>query len=152
MDHLQPHRMGIFTRRELSTGHQKIGWPMQIANIEKNGLPYSSYWKVVSKKYNIPVRTTLLSVAFCIIYGLLYIASTQAFNSIVNTTVLMLNITFVVPQGIVLTRGRSVIPKRPFNLGNTGYAVNIFSVLWMIVSGVFLCFPNKLPTTLDSMN
>lgn len=64
----------------------------------------------------------------------------------------MLNITFVVPQGIVLVRGRSVIPKRPFNLGNAGYAVNMFSILWMIVSGVFLCFPNKVPTTLDSMN
>lgn len=98
------------------------------------------------------MRTTLLSVAFCVIYGLLYIASTQAFNSIVNTTVLMLNITFVVPQGIVLTRGRGCIPKRPFNLGTIGYAVNAFSVLWMVVSGVLLCFPNKLPTSLDSMN
>ena len=97
-----------------------------------NGLPWSSYWNYISPKYDIPVRTTLLSVGFCAIYGVIYIASTAAFNSIVNTTILMLNITFVVPQGILLTRGRKWLPKGPYTLGKFGYAVNAFSVVWMI--------------------
>lgn len=89
---------------------------------------------------------------FCAIYGVIYIASTAAFNSIVNTTILMLNITFVVPQGILLTRGRKWLPKGPYTLGKFGYAVNAFSVVWMILSGIFLCFPVSNPTTLGSMN
>ncbi|KAH8130097.1 hypothetical protein ACSS6W_008232 [Trichoderma asperelloides] len=117
-----------------------------------NGLPLSDYWKHVSTTFNIPVRTTLLSAGFCAIYGLVYIASTEAFNSIINTTILMLNITFVVPQGIVLTRGRHHIPKRPFKLGKLGYAVNAFSIIWVTIGGIFLCFPATNPTSLESMN
>lgn len=107
---------------------------------------------MISKRFRIPVRTTLLSACFCAIYGLLWIASTQAFNSLVNTAILLLNLTFTVPQGILLTRGRSVLPKRPFNLGRFGYPVNCFSVLWMIVSGTFLCFPNTIPAETTTMN
>ena len=88
----------------------------------------------------------------CLIYGLLYIASTRAFNTIINTAVLMLNITYTVPQGILATCGRSRLPRRPFNLGVYGYAVNMFSVLWLVVSGVFFCFPATYPTTVASIN
>lgn len=64
----------------------------------------------------------------------------------------MLNLTYTVPQGILATAGRHRLPPRPFNLGIFGYAVNIFSVLWLIVSGVFFCFPSTNPTTTGSMN
>ncbi|PYI16615.1 amino acid transporter [Aspergillus violaceofuscus CBS 115571] len=117
-----------------------------------NGLPFSKYWSVVDEKLGIPVRTTLLSAGFCAIYGLLYIASTQAFNSIINTAVLMLNITYVVPQGILAVRGRTRLPARYFNLGTLGYGVNVFSVLWVILSGIFFCFPTSTSPTLENMN
>lgn len=118
----------------------------------QNGLPFSKYWSVVDEKLGIPVRTTLLSAGFCAIYGLLYIASTQAFNSIINTAVLMLNITYVVPQGILAIRGRTRLPARYYDLGPWGYGVNVFSVLWVILSGIFFCFPTSNPPTLENMN
>lgn len=118
----------------------------------QNGLPFSNYWNHINERLDIPVRTTLLSAGFCAIYGLLYIASTAAWTSIINTAILVLNITFTVPQGILATRGRGHLPKRPFNLGKFGYAINIFSVLWLIVSGIFFCFPATNPTTVESMN
>ncbi|KAJ5097065.1 amino acid transporter [Penicillium angulare] len=117
-----------------------------------NGIPFSRYWSVVDPKRNIPVRATLLSAGFCVVYGLLYIASTQAFNSIINTAVLMLNITYTVPQAILLVRGRNMLPARYFNLGNYGYLVHTFSVLWLILSGVLFCFPTRNPPTLSNMN
>lgn len=64
----------------------------------------------------------------------------------------MLNLTYTVPQGILATCGRHRLPRRPFDLGHWGYAVNVFSVLWLIVSGVFFCFPVTYPTTVASMN
>ncbi|KAJ6094544.1 hypothetical protein N7467_002057 [Penicillium canescens] len=117
-----------------------------------NGLPFSSYWSEIDSKRNVPVRATLLSAGFCAIYGLLYIASTQAFNSIINTAVLMLNITYTVPQAILVVQGRHLLPSRSFNLGRWGYLVHIFSVLWLILSGIFFCFPTTSPPTLANMN
>lgn len=118
----------------------------------QHGLPYSDYWKVVNKKFEFPVRTTFLSAAFCAVYGLLYVASTAAYNSIINTAIVMLNITYTVPQAILLVHGRDRLPARPFDLGRFGYAVNAWSVIWLAVSGVFFCFPPTNPTTLNSMN
>lgn len=126
----------------------RIAWAFS----RDNGLPFSSYWNHIHPRYDIPVRTTLLSAGFCLLYGLLYIASSRAFNTIINTAVIMLNLTYTVPQGILATCGRHRLPRRPFDLGVWGYTVNVFSVLWLIVSGTFFCFPVALPTTVGSMN
>ncbi|GLB07883.1 hypothetical protein AtubIFM57258_003251 [Aspergillus tubingensis] len=118
-----------------------------------NGLPFSTHWSKVDSKRGIPVQATLLSAGFCAVYGLLYIASTQAFNSIINTAILMLNITYTVPQGILASCGRDRLPARYYNLGRVpGYAVNVFSVGWLVVSGVFFCFPTTRTPTIGDMN
>lgn len=65
----------------------------------------------------------------------------------------MMNISYTVPQGILLTCGRHRLPRREFDLGPVlGYMVNAFSVLWVTVSGVFFCLPTELPTTVGNMN
>ncbi|KAK1140987.1 hypothetical protein N8T08_009733 [Aspergillus melleus] len=116
------------------------------------GLPVSSYWSRISPKYKIPVRTTFLTAVFCLIYGLLYIASTDAFNSIVNMSFMFLTFTYVAPQTILLFGRRESLPKRPFNLGRWGYAVNAFSTAWFGFTLVLVCFPTQIPTTKGSMN
>ncbi|CAI6013903.1 unnamed protein product [Clonostachys chloroleuca] len=117
------------------------------------GLPYSNYWNHISPKFEFPVRTTLLSVVFCIIYGVLYLASSQAFNSIIITAVLGVNISYVVPQAITLFHGRSRLPDRPFKLGKVcGYLCNAWTPLWVTTIGVFICFPNVIPVSAASMN
>jgi choline transport protein len=131
---------------------QYLSFIINSLTFSKNGLPFSDYWSEIDSKRNIPVRATLLSAAFCVIYGLLYIASTQAFNSIINTAVLMLNITYTVPQALLAIRGRDMLPPRYFDLGKYGYSVHIFSVLWLILSGVLFCFPTTNPPTLANMN
>ncbi|KAI9150864.1 Choline transport protein [Paramyrothecium foliicola] len=118
-----------------------------------HGLPYSSFWNHIHSKYEFPVRTTLLSVGFCIVYGLLYIASTQAFNSIITTAVLAINISYIVPAALILIRGREkTLPNRPFKLGIFGYFCNAWAPLWITTIGVFIAFPNVLPVTAGSMN
>ncbi|KAJ3466538.1 hypothetical protein MRS44_004102 [Fusarium solani] len=116
------------------------------------GLPYHEYWTEINKRFQLPLRATILSACFCTIYGLLYIASTAAFNSIITTAVLALNITYCVPQGICATYGRSRLPKRYLNLGNWGYIPNFFAPLWVTIIGTFFCFPGALPVEAGSMN
>ena len=92
------------------------------------------------------MRTTVAACVFGCLYGLIYLASTTAFNSIITSAVLFLNISYAIPQAIVAIQGRSkVLPDRPFNLGRLGYICNIFAPLWITVMTVFVCFPPTLP-------
>ncbi|KAH7121531.1 amino acid/polyamine transporter I [Dactylonectria macrodidyma] len=116
------------------------------------GLPFASYWQHIDPKRGIPWRTTVLSAVFCAIYGLIYIASTAAFNSIINALCLMLNLSYIIPQAILLTQGRGKLPQHPYNLGKWGYAVNLYSVVFLIVIGVVFCLPQTNPTSINSMN
>jgi choline transport protein len=52
----------------------------------------------------------------------------------------MFVITYTVPQAILAIQGTDILPSRPYNLGSYGKAVHIFSVLWLIVGGIFFCF------------
>lgn len=117
------------------------------------GLPYSLFFSHVSERFQFPVRTTLLALVFCSIYGLLYLVSTTAFNSIITSAVLYLNITYAIPQGLVAVRGRkSVLPDHPFDLGTMGYACNFLSPILVTVVGVLICFPPELPVTHENIN
>ncbi|KAL4886414.1 choline transporter [Aspergillus karnatakaensis] len=117
-----------------------------------NGTPFPAFFSRISPKYNFPVHTTIVAFIFSCIYGLLYLASTTAFNSIITSAVLFMNITYAIPQGILLTRGRKSLPARYMDLGWVGYVCNIFSVGWIVVLGVLVCMPPGLPVTLGSMN
>ncbi|KAJ5836657.1 hypothetical protein N7447_002683 [Penicillium robsamsonii] len=66
----------------------------------------------------IPASYDLGSMIFADIYGLIYLASTTAFNSIITSAVTLLNLSYAVPQAILATRGRAqCLPKRPLGLG-----------------------------------
>ena len=115
-------------------------------------MPFANYFSKVDTRLGFPVRTTIASIVFCCCYGLLFLASATAFNSIITSAVLFLNITYAVPQAIVLFKGRKSLPSRYLNLGYLGYFCNIFSILWIVVLGTLVCFPPHLPVTVGTMN
>lgn len=116
-------------------------------------MPFSDYFSNIHPKLGFPLRTTLAAFTFSCIYGLLYLASTTAFNSIVTSAVLFLNITYAIPQGILLCRNREeALPPRYLKLGWLGYVCNIFSCTWVLVLIVFICMPPRLPVEVGSMN
>ena len=117
------------------------------------GLPYSSFFSHVSERHQFPVRTTVLALIFCSIYGLLYLISTTAFNSIITSAVLYLNITYAIPQGLIAARGRkNILPDHPFDLGWMGYVCNFLSPILVTVAGMLICFPPELPVTRQNIN
>ena len=117
------------------------------------GLPYSSFFSHISERHKFPIRTTILALGFCSIYGLLYLISTTAFNSIITSAVLYLNITYAVPQALIAIRGRkNILPNHPFDLGSIGYACNFLSPILVTVVGVLICFPPELPVTRLNIN
>ncbi|KAL4873647.1 hypothetical protein BDV12DRAFT_207489 [Aspergillus spectabilis] len=117
-----------------------------------NGTPFSPFFLQIDPHFKFPVRTTIAAFLFSCLYGLLYLASTTAFNSIITSAVLFLNITYTVPQAILLSRGRLSLPARYLKLGWIGWICNVFSVSWIVVLGVLVCMPPNIPITLGSMN
>ncbi|KAF2963967.1 hypothetical protein GQX73_g9605 [Xylaria multiplex] len=127
----------------------RIAWALA----RDNGTPFSHYFSKVDERLVFPVRTTIAAFIFVLLYGLLYLASTTAFNSIVTSAVLFLNITYAVPQGILLFQGRNKsLPPRYLNLGIVGYICNTFSILWIAVLGVLISMPPELPVYTATMN
>ena len=119
-----------------------------------NGLPYSKVFAKTHPTLQVPANATIATAVFCILYGLIYIGSTTAFNSFISLSILGLNITYVIPQAITVICGcDAVLPKRQFTLGPTfGPFCNIFAALWMMVFGILFCFPVFLPVTAQNMN
>ncbi|KAH8898675.1 amino acid transporter [Thozetella sp. PMI_491] len=117
------------------------------------GTPFPDFFSHVDTKLQFPARATLLALVFISVYGLIYMASTTAFNSVITSAVLFLNVTLAAPQTILVLRGREkVLPQRPLRLGYVGGFCNIFSTLWVIVLVVLVCLPPVLPVTVGSMN
>lgn len=71
----------------------------------------------------------------------------------VNTAILFLQTSCVIPQAILLYRGRDqVLPKRYFNLGKLGPFVNGTAVAWVVFLDVLYCFPTVRPVTAQNMS
>ncbi|KAJ5496523.1 amino acid transporter [Penicillium fimorum] len=118
------------------------------------GLPCSDFFARIHHKHHAPVNATIACAVVIILYGLIYIASVTAFNSFISMSILSLNLTYALPQAILLIRGREqILPKRPFNLGRyLGPICNAFSILWVLFITILFCFPTSIPTTTASMN
>ncbi|KAJ5177646.1 amino acid transporter [Penicillium coprophilum] len=118
------------------------------------GLPCAGFFAQIHHKYHAPVNATVGCAVVIITYGLIYIASVTAFNSFISMSILSLNLTYALPQAILLVRGRErILPKRPFNLGHyLGPICNAFSIIWVLFITILFCFPTSVPTTTVSMN
>ncbi|KAJ3580470.1 hypothetical protein NPX13_g87 [Xylaria arbuscula] len=139
--------MGATLSCHAATGRQ--AW----AFARDGGLPYSDWIGIIHPKFQMPMNSTILCAIVISVYGLIYIGSTTAFNSFVNASILVLNVSYVVPQAVVLWQGRErVLPPRELNLGRLGPWVNGFSVAWILLYTVLFSFPLTYPTTAQSMN
>lgn len=120
-----------------------------------NGLPCSRIFAKISPTLQMPVNATIASSVFVACYGAIYVGSTTAFNSFISMSILSLNVTYAIPQGIVFFRGRDkVLPhSRQFNLGKIfGPFCNIFCVCWVSLYTVLFCLPTFLPAEVKDMN
>jgi choline transport protein len=87
------------------------------------------------------------------IYGVIFLGSTTAFSAMVNAAIVFLQTSCVIPQAILLYRGRDrVLPERHFSLGRYGAVINALAVAWVGFLNVLYCFPTALPVTPQNMS
>lgn len=116
-----------------------------------NGLPYSRYWSKVNPELGVPLNAHLMSCAWIVLLGVLYLASSTAFNSLITGCIAFLLLSYVVPVICLLWRKRQ-IQHGPFWLGKIGLFSNYVLLGWTVFALVFFCFPAVMPVTKDNMN
>ncbi|KAJ5618749.1 hypothetical protein N7510_002733 [Penicillium lagena] len=116
-------------------------------------LPYSSFWMQVSDRFEMPLNAMLLSGTVITIYGVIFIGSTTAFSAMVSAAVIFQQTSCVLPQAVLLYRGREkILPQRYFKLGKLGPVVNAVAVSWVLFLDVLYCFPTTRPVTPQNMS
>lgn len=71
----------------------------------------------------------------------------------VNAAIVFQQTSCIIPQAIVLFRGRDkVLPERYFNLGVFGAPINAIAVAWVLFLDVLYCFPTSMPVTPQNMS
>jgi choline transport protein len=100
-----------------------------------------------------PVNTVEYLSNFDQLYGLIFIGSSTAFSAMISAAIILLQSSCVIPQAILLYRGRDrVLPERYFNLGRLGPVINATSVAWVVFLNVIYCIPTTMPATPQNMS
>ncbi|KAM5342193.1 hypothetical protein ACJ41O_015224 [Fusarium nematophilum] len=128
------------------TSGSRLLWAMA----RDNGTPCANL-SHLHPKLNVPVRAILVQAVFNLLFG-----PEVAFNAYIASCTLFLNLSYAAPVMILLIRGRGFLLADPpeFSLGHglMGYIVNYISVIFVLVTSVFFCFPPAIPINLSTMN
>lgn len=115
-------------------------------------IPGYRLWRRVNKRLDVPVWAILLSAVIDCLLGLIYFGSSAAFNSFTGVATICLSTSYGLPILISILRRREAVKNSTFSLGPFGYAINIVTILWIILAVVLFCMPVTLPVTPPSMN
>ena len=114
--------------------------------------PFHTFFSRISPTWDNPVRANIFCACFTTCIGCIYVGSTTAFNAFVGSFVVLTTVSYGISIAAHMsTRRKSVIPG-PFHLGKFGWAINIISLLYIIMSDILFCFPFVKPVTAQNMN
>lgn len=117
-----------------------------------HALPGSKYWSKIHPKTGTPVNAHLMCCGMSAIIGLIYLASSTAYNSMLVACVTFLLVSYCVPVIYLLKRGRKNFEYGPFKLGKMGYVYNYVLLGWSVFAVIFFSFPWYEPVTASNMN
>lgn len=115
-------------------------------------IPGYRLWRKVNKRLDVPIWAIILSAVVDCLLGLIYFGSTAAFNSFTGVATICLSTSYGLPILISVIRRRQAVKNSTFSLGRFGYAINIVTILWIVLAVVLFCMPVTLPVTASSMN
>lgn len=127
---------------------------MTYAFARDGGLPFSRFFARVHPKLDVPLESLGLTVLVVLIFGCIFLGSSDAFNAIVSASVVALGVSYGMPVAVNVLRGRKMLPPtRPFVLPTWfGWVANLIGLAFVIITTVLFVFPPALPVTGTSMN
>ncbi|WWD19402.1 hypothetical protein CI109_103862 [Kwoniella shandongensis] len=127
-----------------------------VMSTARDGLygPLSPHLARVHPRLAVPHWSLVFVAIWITIFGLI---CDVALNAILSSSVVLLEISYVIPITLVLVRGTRVLepagyPKRVLTMGRFRPFVNAFALIFAIVTIVFFCFPPAIPVSGTSMN
>lgn len=101
-------------------------------------MPFSSYFSTINPKTHVPSRAIAFCFVFNVLFGLLYLGPSVAFNAYVASTTIFLNVSYALPVVILVIRGRKILAaeKGAFSLGKYGYFANYVGIIFVGVTSV----------------
>lgn len=112
-------------------------------------IPGSKLWSKVDSRFDIPLWALTLSAIVDCLLGLIYFGSSAAFGSFTGVATICLATSYGLPILVSVIQGRKHLQNATFSLGRFGMAVNITTLLWIVLSIFLFCMPTNL-TGLDS--
>lgn len=121
-----------------------------------NALLFSTKFARMHSKLHVPVWGLLANSGLIFVAGCIYLGSAQAFNALVNSSIILQIVSFAIPCALLLSRKRSqeFLPrKRAFWLPQwLGWVANIMTIVAAVTELVFFNFPTALPVTAANMS
>lgn len=104
-------------------------------------IPGSSLWGKIDKRFDIPLWGLVLSTVVDCLLGLIYFGSTAAFNSFTGVATICLSTSYGLPILVNVLRGRKAVKHASYSLGKFGFAINITTLLWIVLAIFLFCMP-----------
>lgn len=118
-----------------------------------NAFLYSGRLGSIHPGLGVPVWALIFNAVIVGVIGVLYVASTTAFNAIIGTCLILVQGAYAIPVAILMLNGRKgLVPHRSVRLGWVGWVANTVTVLWGIENLVIYCFPFVMPVTSSNMS
>lgn len=115
--------------------------------------PFPEFFAKVHPKLNSPVHATVAVSSMVTCLGLIYLGSSTAFQALISSYIVLSTLSYlgaILPH--VLTGRKHIVPG-PFYMGRkAGMVVNVVSLVYIVVTVVFFCFPFVMPVTVHNMN
>lgn len=107
-------------------------------------IPGSGLWSKVDKRLGLPLWALTLSAVVDCLLGLIYFGSTAAFGSFTGVATICLSTSYGVPILVSVLQGRKKLEHASFSLGRFGMAINITTLLWIVLAVFLFCMPTNL--------
>lgn len=126
---------------------------MIFAFARENGMPFSNCFSHVHSRLKLPLNALALTTVVAILFGCVFLGSSDAFNAITSSSVIALNLSYGIPIAINCAQGRTKLPPRSYKLHPIlGWTVNIVGLLYVAMTTVLFFFPPSIPVSGSSMN
>ncbi|KAI0157138.1 amino acid transporter [Hypoxylon sp. FL1284] len=107
-------------------------------------IPGSGLWSRVDKRFDVPLLALTLSAVVDCLLGLIYFGSSAAFSSFTGVATICLSTSYGLPILVSVVRGRKQLRHASFSLGRLGFAVNVTTLLWIVLAIFLFCMPTNL--------
>ncbi|KAF2098757.1 amino acid transporter [Rhizodiscina lignyota] len=144
--------MTFFVMNAVLETASRITWALA----RDNALIFPGTFSSIHSTLGVPIWSIILDWAILSLLGLVFLASTTAFNALLGSCVVLQQLSFLMPTVLLMYQRRSEVflPRnRAFRLPNWfGWIVNAWVVVMSALLVIFFLLPPFLPVTGSNMN